>query len=118
MPHDARVTYFFPGVVLTLAILHAGGATSLVAQSARTAEDSVVTVVPGPEYKARGIKRFFFGTDYRGLWLDSVPAPVIDLGSYSGGLRAICSPASLLTRDLTLRDSAGVEYRFRSSTLR
>ena len=44
-----------------------------------------VTAVPGPQYKAGWLHRFFLGSHYRDLWTTPVRAEVLDLDTVAGG---------------------------------
>lgn len=76
--------------------------------------DSVVTVVPGKQYGAGGLHRFFFGRHYRPLWTTPLTVPVLDLGQYAGGLKLVERGGGEQTKSLLFRNSDGAEYVFRS----
>ncbi|NIP83076.1 MAG: hypothetical protein GWM90_29145, partial [Gemmatimonadetes bacterium] len=48
--------------------------------------DTRVRVVPGAEYAAGPIQRFFHGDNRRDLWTRELLVPVLDLDGYAGGL--------------------------------
>lgn len=77
-------------------------------------EGGAVAVAPGPEYAAGPMHAFLLGEDYRELWATPVRAPVLDLGSYSGGLTPVRRGGGLQTLGLRLVDPRGCEYNFRS----
>lgn len=43
-------------------------------------------VVAGPQYHARGLRRILLGPGYRKLWTAPIEVPVLDLGTFAGGL--------------------------------
>lgn len=72
------------------------------------------TVVPGADYAAGGLHRFFFGAHYRDLWTRRVTVEVLDLTTEAGGLTAIERGGGQQTRSLRLRAADGREFAFRS----
>ena len=52
---------------------------------AQTGGDTILTS-PRQRYDAGGLHRFFMGDGHRDLWPVEVPAEVLDLGSFAGGL--------------------------------
>jgi hypothetical protein len=95
-------------LVPTLALLFPGGL------AARQPPADSVTVVPGAQYKAGALHRLFFGSRYRALWTTPIRVPVLDLGTYAGGLRPTERGGGLQTRSLRLAGGDGREYQFRS----
>lgn len=91
--------------------LDSGGAAS---REGIGAVDSFVTVVPGPQFNQGRFFRFFWGTDYRREWNTPVRVPVLDLGTFGGGLRPVAmgEPGQSLT--LYLEGADGRRYAFRS----
>jgi hypothetical protein len=90
-------------------------ALSLAAAHASTAaaqRDSVV--VAGARYHASGIERALFGSSYRDLWTAPVRVPVLDLGTYAGGLTPTRLGGGLQTHSLRFRSGDGREFAFRS----
>lgn len=75
---------------------------------------AVVTVVPGSEYGAGRLHRFFFGTDYRSLWTTPITVPVLDLDSLEGGLRPLRRGGFGQTTSLHLLSADGRRFVFRS----
>jgi hypothetical protein len=78
------------------------------------AQDSVVSVVPGPHYGTGWFHRIFFGQHYRDLWTTPMPAEAIDLDRFAGGLTVTREGGGQQTRSLRFRGGDGREYQFRS----
>ena len=78
------------------------------------AQDSVVSVVPGPQYGTGWLHRILFGRHYRDLWTTPIPAEVIDLDVVAGGLTASQKGGGQQTRSLRFKGGNGREYQFRS----
>ncbi|MFV1980541.1 MAG: hypothetical protein ACC655_05245, partial [Rhodothermia bacterium] len=55
-----------------------------------------------------------FGTDYRSIWATPVAIPVLDIGSYAGGLTPFKRGGFGQTTSLHMRGADGVRYVFRS----
>jgi hypothetical protein len=70
-------------------------------------------VVLGPDYRAGGLHQFLFGHDYRALWTTPVKLPVLDLGSFAGGLTPVRRVGGQQTKGLALRGADGRSYTFR-----
>ena len=79
-----------------------------------SAQDSVVSVVPGPQYGTGWLHRLLFGQHYRALWTTPMPAEAIDLGRFGGGLTATRKGGGQQTRSLRFEGGDGREYQFRS----
>jgi hypothetical protein len=77
------------------------------------ATDSI-SVVPGPDYTAGGLHRFFWGNHYRAVWTTEIRVPVLDLGTFAGGLTPISAGGGFQTKSLWLRGADGKIYAFRS----
>jgi hypothetical protein len=75
---------------------------------------AATVVVPGPEYKAGGSKRFFIGPLYRTSWLQPVKVKTLDLGTEKGGLRPFGRGGGRQTTSLKLIAADSAEYVFRS----
>ena len=73
-----------------------------------------VTVVPGPEYHASGIRGWFAGSRYRDLWQTPIRVPVLDLARYAGGLTPLKHGGGSQTISLHFLGADGVEYVARS----
>ncbi len=97
-----------------VAIALAGLAAAPAALAAQGAGADSVTVVPGAQYRAGGLHRFFFGTRYRELWTTPIRVPVLDLTRYAGGLTPTERGGGQQTKSLRFRGGDGREYQFRS----
>ncbi|WP_152560114.1 hypothetical protein [Hymenobacter sp. IS2118] len=75
---------------------------------------AITTVVPGPEYKGNGAKRFFLGSIYRSSWLQPVAVPTLDLRTEKGGLRPYGKGGGRQTTSLKLIAADSSAYVFRS----
>jgi hypothetical protein len=89
----------------------------MVALGQQTAPTTVgtdsVTVAAGAHYQAGAFHRFLFGGTYRALWTTPIRVPVLDLGSFAGGLRPKKEGGGMETKSLRLVTSGGIEYVFR-----
>ncbi len=86
--------------------------TTKAATASRPARDSVV-VRASKKYGASGFHRFWLGDNYRDLWYTPIKVPVLDLGEFAGGLKALEEGGNAQTRNLHLRGADGKEYVFR-----
>ena len=75
--------------------------------------DSVV-ITPGAGYSAGNFTRFLFGNHYREMWTSPLTVPVLQLGSFAGGLRVLERGGSMQTRSLRFAGADGKQYVFRS----
>lgn len=91
----------------------AAAANSACSDVSRTGQK--VKVTPGPQYKASGVHRMFFGGRYRDLWTTPIEVPVLDLQSFAGGLTAKEKAGGKQTKSLKLEGQNGRRYRFRST---
>ena len=72
-------------------------------------------VVAGrPEYDKSWYFKRHFGEGYRTLWTTPFQAPVLDLGSYRGGLTPVREVGSMQSIGLALRGADGRSYTFRT----
>lgn len=77
--------------------------------------NGLVTIAPGPQYEAGGLKRAIFGSGWRDLWTTPVQAQVLDLSTYAGGLKLKERGGGFQSIVLHLEEEKGWrEYRFRS----
>jgi len=83
-------------------------------EAAATPFQAITTVVPGPEYKPTGSKRFFIGDVYRSSWLQPVAVPTLNLATEKGGLRPTGKGGGRQTTSLKLIAADSSEYVFRS----
>jgi hypothetical protein len=75
---------------------------------------SMVTVVPGSEYKASALHTLVFGTHWRTLWTTPIEVPVLDLRTFAGGLKPFEKGGGFQTIRLSFRGADGKQYRFRT----
>jgi hypothetical protein len=73
-----------------------------------------VLVSPASGYRAGPLRRWVLGDGYRDLWSTPVPAEVLDLDRFQGGIEAVRRGGGQQTRSLRLRTANGVEFNFRS----
>ena len=96
-------------------ITNCAGATRTAAGAKPDAPfQATTTVVPGPEYKPTGSKRFFIGDNYRSSWLQPVAVKTLDLTTEKGGLRPTGKGGGRQTTSLKLIAADSSEYVFRS----
>ncbi|GEO02777.1 hypothetical protein AAE02nite_04410 [Adhaeribacter aerolatus] len=77
---------------------------------------SFATVIPGPEYKASGFKKFFLGELYRKSWTQPVKLPYFHLGQNPQNLSLLRTGGGLQTKTLRLQAPNKKQYVFRSVT--
>jgi hypothetical protein len=103
-------------VALMLPIASQAQSAGMGPKRARTTSqpsaDSVV-VRASKKYGASGFHRFLLGDNYRDLWYQPIKVPMLDLGRYAGGLKALEEGGNAQTRNLHLRGGDGREYVFR-----
>src|SRR5688500_15918992 len=76
---------------------------------------ALVNVVPGPLYGAGPLKRALFGSGWREVWLTGAKVPLLDIGTYAGGLEIDKRGGGFQTITLHMTETDGWrEYRFRS----
>jgi hypothetical protein len=73
-----------------------------------------VRAVAGGHYAAGGVKRFLVGSDYRDLWTAAFDVPVLDLGSFAGGLTPVMRVGGQQSLGLALKGADGRDYTFRA----
>jgi len=88
--------------------------TGGTAQDAAPAGRSHVVQAPNPEYGAGGLYSFFLGREYRPLWTTPISVPVLDLGTFAGGLRPVSRGGGKQTKSLLLEARDGRQFFFRS----
>src|SRR5438067_4929820 len=74
----------------------------------------IETLAPGPHYQAGWLTRFFLGSQWRDLWTTPIEAPVLELGSFDGGLRPQRRGGGQQTRNLRFQSGNGHTWSFRS----
>jgi hypothetical protein len=104
-------------VAVQLAVLIGG--LPLANAAAQSSTDTVARgetarVTPGQRYDTGWLHRLFFGSHYRDLWSTPIEAPVLDMGSFAGGLKVTQRGGGQQTKSLRLEGADGKEYQFRS----
>lgn len=92
-------------------------AVTLLAAAGSAAAQSTertTTIVAGPDYKAGGLKRAILGDNWRALWLAPIQVPVLDLGSFAGGLTPEEQGGGNQSVTLHFLDASGEGWVFRS----
>ncbi|HUE77943.1 MAG TPA: hypothetical protein VMM83_08380 [Longimicrobiales bacterium] len=117
---DKRRPTYAPTLLAAAALAFAGvggvarGAAAQVQPPPPPADSgTLVTVVPGAQYEAGSLQRFFLGDNYRFLWTREMTVPILDLNRFAGGL-TIDHPGGNQTRTLHFFGADGREYMFRS----
>jgi len=110
-----------PGLkpVVTVAVmlaLHVGPAleAQMPADGLPVVMPESVQVVPGAHYGAGRVHRLLFGNHYRNLWTTPIPAEVLDLVHFGGGLTPTERGGGQQTRSLRFKAADGREFAFRS----
>lgn len=80
----------------------------------RLVPGDTVWATPGAGYAAGSFHRFVLGDGYRDLWTVPVPAQVLDLDTYAGGLTLEGLGGGNQTRSLRFVSADGTDYNFRS----
>ncbi len=83
-------------------------------QAVGSAAPDSVSIVPGPDYAAGRLHRFFWGNHYRDVWTTEIRVPVLDLATYAGGLTPLSAGGGFQTKSLWLRGADGKIHAFRS----
>lgn len=72
------------------------------------------TAAPNPGYRAGSLYRFFFGAHWRDAWTTPLEVPVLDLGTFDGGLRPVRQGGGQATTNLHFKSGNGHTWAFRS----
>jgi hypothetical protein len=73
------------------------------------------TAVPGPEYRASGLKQLILGKGWRDLWITEVSAPTFRLDSHASGVKFLERGGGKQTLSLHfVEDNGWKEHQFRS----
>jgi hypothetical protein len=107
-----RIRGFRRGAALAF-LLAAPSSTQVAAQVVYAPAESV-TVALGPQYKAGGTHRLFFGSRYRKLWTTPTRVAVLRLSQFAGGLTPTEKGGGMQTKTLRFTGADGKEYQFRS----
>jgi hypothetical protein len=92
-----------PALLLLIGVTAAG----VLAEETRT-------VAAGPQFKAGGFHRFWFGDGYRDLWTAPIEVPVLDLQKTGGGLTPVRVVGQAQGLGLAFKGADGKAYTFRS----
>src|SRR5512139_3727171 len=89
---------------------------SLLVAGGAVAEEPVrtVTQAAGAPYRAGPLYRFFLGAHWRDAWTTPIEVPVLDLGTFDGGLRPLREGGSLQTTSLRFKSGNSRTWAFRS----
>src|SRR3954465_428408 len=91
------------------------GVCVVCAGAARAGESGrTVTVAPGARYRAGWLYSFFLGAHWRNVWTTPIDVPVLDLGTFGGGMRPIRLGGGLETKNLHFKSADGRVWAFRS----
>lgn len=82
--------------------------------SAAPAQPDSVTVVAGERYRAGGLHRALWGSNYRDVWATPVRVEVMDPDTFAGGLVPLRTGGDFASSTLHLRGRDGRRYVFRS----
>lgn len=80
--------------------------------SAQTTD--TVTVVAGAEYSAGGFRRLIRGDLWRNVWTTPIKTPVLNLGTFAGGLTPEKKGGGMQTKTLHFKGNDGRKWKFRS----
>ena len=72
-----------------------------------------VSIAAGPSYAAGGLHRSLFGNNYRDEWTTPIRVPVLDLGTFAGGLTPTKLGGGRQTRSLRFVGPDSIEFVFR-----
>ena len=98
---------------LRVLLLLPAAASAIHAGPARAQQDSA-TAVAGARYRAGGLHRTLWGSNYRDLWTRPVRVPVLDPDTFAGGLTPLRAGGDFASNTLHLRGTDGRRYVFRS----
>lgn len=88
-------------------------ASSLWAPLEAQSAGETVEVVIGEQYGAGAIQRLFLGGHYRDAWTSTITLPVLDLGTFAGGLTPERMGGGQQTISLVFLGENGRRYSFR-----
>ncbi len=87
---------------------------ALAAPAAAQAPGDTVMATPRGRYEAGWFHRWLLSNGHRSLWATPVPAEVLDLSTFAGGLTVTELGGGQQTRSLRFMGADGREYAFRS----
>src|SRR5262249_9651879 len=73
----------------------------------------ILVMEPGERYQASWLTRLFLGSQWRDLWTTPIEVPVLDLGSFDGGLTPNREGGGLQTKNLRFKSANGRHWVFR-----
>ena len=114
MPNISACTLIRSAKALLVAGCLAADAALAQSGSDTAATGEAPRVAPGPQYDTGWLHRLFFGNHYRDLWSTPIEAPVLDMGSFAGGLKVTQRGGGQQTKSIRLEGADGKEYQFRS----
>jgi len=93
------------------------GTSAVLAQSSATPATGPLTASAraGPAYERDGLWRTLFGASWRDVWTSEITVPVLDLGSYAGGLTPFKAGGNQ-SKTLRFHGADGRTYTFRSTS--
>jgi len=97
-----------------LLLVAAGPSARAAAQGGAPNSAGTVTVVADSSFSRGSLHRWLFGDHYRDLWHTPLQVPVLDLGSFAGGLTPLRKGGGLQTVSLRFQGADGRQYVFRS----
>jgi hypothetical protein len=104
---------FFAGLIF-IGICGALLAQESATVSSATQNAKMETRIAGAQYQAGGVHKFFFGAHYRDIWAKPVAVPILDLGSFAGGLTPLRKGGGQQTKSLRFMAADSSQYAFRS----
>ena len=87
---------------------------ALASPAAAQTPGDTVAATPRGRYDAGPVHRWLLSSGHRALWATPVPAEVLDLSTFAGGLTVTELGGGQQTRSLRFRGADGREYAFRS----
>src|SRR5215471_6761391 len=106
-----------PRLRVRAACIRWAGAISVVllaCQSHASEPARTAIVEPGAGYSMGWLGRLFLGWEWRDLWTTPIEVPVLDLGSFDGGLTPDREGGGLETSSLHFKSGNGRHWAFRS----
>jgi hypothetical protein len=73
---------------------------------------SSVVIIPGEGYRKGTPRSLAFGSNWRELWTTPIELPILDLGSFAGGMTPLDKDGDQLSATLLFRGANGKEYSF------
>lgn len=75
--------------------------------------EETTKIAAGERYRASGLHQFFFGRDYRRLWIEPIEAEILDMNNEAGGLSPVMTVGGHQTLGLALKGNDRRAYTFR-----